>query len=225
MGPFSHLTMAVQLAPVLRPGNLDEFYWGAVAPDIRYLAYIQREKTHISQECIDEYEARYPHLRSFLLGYRVHVLTDQVDINRMIRSTFPVNVITKIRRKPISQQQTTMLVEMYYLRTANGAGRLAGEYNEVLADLGILPEQALKFQHALQRYFLERSFDAALPAFQEIGMIQSSRVERYLKAYQNMQKQGVLSSLFLHAVQNARINANVVDYVRTCLTNQVHSSR
>ena len=77
MGPYSHYFLAAKLAPILKPGDPAAYHWGAIVPDIRYLAKIRRADTHLEQDRIREMAARYPHLSSFLLGYQVHCLIDE----------------------------------------------------------------------------------------------------------------------------------------------------
>ena len=73
MGPYSHIVVAGQLATYIQPENPSEYYWGAVAPDIRYLiAGMPRSQTHISAERILSYRVQYPALRDFVKGYLVH---------------------------------------------------------------------------------------------------------------------------------------------------------
>jgi hypothetical protein len=88
MGPYSHYTLATRLEPSLQPENRKTYYWGAVAPDIRYLANMRREQTHLGLERINELKSYYPHLRSFLSGYQVHILTDQIDVSQAVGAAF-----------------------------------------------------------------------------------------------------------------------------------------
>jgi hypothetical protein len=215
MGPYSHYILAAKLEPSLQPEQPAAYYWGAVAPDIRYLANLRRDHTHLGQDRILELTACYPHLRSFLLGYQVHVLIDQIDVAHSIGAAFPLNLVQKVRRKKISSQQMTMLVEMYYFQSGISGQPLSGEHNEVLSDLGITSEQTRVFHQGLQEYFDARSLEAAVYAFQKIGMIQNDRLQKYLNAYRTMQKQKVLNFLLILTIKNARLDSRVLDHVRS----------
>ena len=217
MGPYSHYILAAKLQPSLLPEKPAAYSWGAVAPDIRYLANLRRDHTHLGQDRIQELAACYPHLRSFLLGYQVHVLIDQIDVTRIVGAAFPLNLVQKVRRKNLSSQQMVMLVEMYYLQSGISGQPLSGDHNEILSDLGITPEQSRIFHQGLQEYFEARSFEAAISAFQKIGMIQNDRMEKYMTAYRSMQKHKVVNSLFMLSVKNARLDSHVINHVRSNL--------
>ena len=73
MHPYSHLVIAAKLEALIKPDTVQDYYWSAVAPDIRYLANMRREHTHLDQDRIRELMVCYPHLRSFLSGYQVHI--------------------------------------------------------------------------------------------------------------------------------------------------------
>jgi hypothetical protein len=220
MGPYSHYFLAAKLESTIQPENRKEYYWGAVAPDIRYLANMRRSQTHLELDRLKELISYYPHLCSFLSGYQVHILIDQFDqeeILRMVSASFPLNLLKKVLRRSISPEQMTMLMEMYYLQSGPLEVVLPGEHNEVLSDLGITPEQTLLFQQALRQYFGKRSFEAALSAFQKIGMIQNTRIEKYKHAYHKMQQGKATNLLIILSIKNARLESRVIKHVRSKL--------
>jgi len=218
MGPYSHYVLAAKLEQSIQPEDRKEYYWGAVAADIRYLANMRRIQTHLGQDRLKELVSCYPHLRSFLLGYQVHVLIDQFeqeDISQMVSAAFPLNLLKKMLRKSIAPEQMIMLVEMYYLQSETTGEALSGKHNEVLSDIGITPEQTSVYQQALKEYFGSRSFDVALSTFQTIGMIQNSRIEKYRNAFRAMQKRKVMNTLFMLSIKNARLDSRVMEHVRS----------
>jgi hypothetical protein len=221
MGPYSHYVLAAKLEQSIQPEDRKEYYWGAVAADIRYLANMRRSQTHLGQDRLKELFACYPHLRSFLLGYQVHVLIDefeQDELMQMVSDSFPLNLLKKLRRKSIAPEQMILLVEVYFLQNVNVTEALSGSHNEVLSDLGITSEQTNIYQQALQAYFRLRSFDAALCAFQAIGMIQNSRFEKYRNAFKAMQKRKIMTSLLMLSIKNARLDSRVMEHVRSNMT-------
>jgi hypothetical protein len=227
MGPYSHYALAVKLEQSIRPENLKEYYWGAVAADIRYLANMRRAQTHVKTDRINELVVCYPPLRSFLLGYRVHLLIDECDqdmILQMVSASFPLNLLKIFRRKSITPEQMIMFVEMYFLQSGTVGEGISGEHNEVLADFGITPEQVSLYQQSLQDYFRNRSFEAALTAFQKIGMIQNSRIEKYRTAFRAMQKRKVLNSLFMLSIKNSGLESRVMEHVRSKMTGSANAS-
>ena len=112
MGPYSHYYLASRLEAHLRPAQAAEYYWGAVAPDIRYLAQMSRDQTHLAPEALAELPNRYPHLVSFVLGYQVHCRLDQIDVAQWVSSAFPMRWMGR----QLSAQRATMLVEIFFLR-------------------------------------------------------------------------------------------------------------
>lgn len=216
MGPYSHYILAAKLEESLQPELPQAYYWGAVVPDIRYLANMRRDHTHLGPDRFNELMSCYPNLRSFLLGYQVHILIDQMDVSQIINAAFPINLLKMVLRKNISPQQIIMLVEMYYLQSGT-AGPLSGDHNEVLADLGITSQQTSVFRQALQEYFDNRTSEAAIAAFQKIGWIQNARVEKYLNAYLTMQKRKVMNTLLMISIRNARLDSRAIEHVHSCM--------
>lgn len=217
MGPYSHFALAKKLEAFIQPENPDEYYWGAVAADIRFLANMRRAQTHLGQDRLRELVSCYPHLSSFLTGFQVHVLIDDLTpdvISQMVNASFPLSLVNKLRRKRIAPEQMIMLVEMYYLQSVRVGGALSGTYNAVLSDLGITPEKTCVYQQALQEYFGNRTIDAALSAFQKIGMIPNSRMEKYQNAFQTMQKHKMMNALFILSIKNSGLDARVMEHVR-----------
>lgn len=165
-----------------------------------------RAKTHLPLETIAGWEVEYPELKSFILGYRVHCLLDQIDVKRVIGRAFPFFLIEPVKR--ISGQQMTMLAELHFIRTRNGSQiplSITGAYNSILRDLGISTEMCAAMANGLRQYFANPAFDTAVNAFSRIGMVDNSRVERYIRAAESLQKNRLLTDLLLWGVKNARL--------------------
>jgi hypothetical protein len=211
MGPFSHYYLAAKLQPVLQPEEPAQYLWGAVVPDIRYLAQLRREHTHVGRERLAEGYERYPHLKSFLLGYQVHCEIDQIDVAALIRSAFPFNVLRHVLRRDLSAQQLTMLVEMDFLQKPFPAlVRLAGTHNDVLRELGIVSEQTQAFYQTMQTYIDSHSIDGAVSAMDQLGMIENARLEKYRIAHQTLKNKKFIQALLLLSVRNAKVDQVVL---------------
>lgn len=217
MGPYSHYVLAAKLAPVLQPHDPAAYAWGSIIPDIRYLAGMRRDHTHLNQVRLRALASRYPHLASFLLGYQVHCLLDEIDVSWVIGAAFPLNVIGRALRKNVSQQQLTMLAEMYFLQSTVMDIAFAGGHNEVLNDLGVTPDQTGTFFQAMQAYFRFHSLDAAISAFKEIGMIKNGRLEKYQNAYEAMRRSKLMNDILLLSMKNARLEAHATNHVLSSL--------
>lgn len=60
MNLYAHAILANELLPLARPANAAEFIWGSVALDIRYLAAMRWETTHLPNKEIASLLSRYP---------------------------------------------------------------------------------------------------------------------------------------------------------------------
>jgi hypothetical protein len=213
MGPYSHYFLANRIISLVRPENEGEYYLGSVVPDIRYLAGMRRAQTHIDAQRILEYSVRYPHLKSFLQGYRVHCLIDEIDLQKVVGKFFPLNIINMLSNEKISQPQITMLVELYYLQTAPLGQPLSGSQNEMLAELGVESTHIDNFVSAMREYIQSPSYETGFSTFQRIGMINSSRVEKYKGAAHQLQKNALFRNFLMLAVKNANLTQLAVAHV------------
>jgi hypothetical protein len=218
MNPYSHYLLASKAAPFIQPARLDEYYLGSIIPDIRYLAGMRREQTHLSRAKIREYRVTYPHLDSFLRGYQVHCLIDEIELAKVASATFPFNLLKWVLRKNLSQQQITVLVELYYMQSTHMDWQIKEDHNEVMTDLGITPAQTETYLDAMKEYLPAPSFETALSCFQKIGYpTKSSRSEKYLQAYQSLERNRLLKRVLLLAIKNVHLDQVVVNYVRAGL--------
>jgi hypothetical protein len=110
-----------------------------------------------------------------------------------------------------------MLVEMHFLQSPVTGTRLSGSMNEVLNGFGLTPGQAYEYCRAMQEYIQSHSLDGALAAFQKIGMIEDTRIEKYLHAYRSLEKRRFLLGLFLLGVKTSRLESKVMEHVQTGL--------
>jgi len=217
MNPYSHYLLASKIAPFIKPVCLEAYYLGSIISDVRYLAGMRRDQTHISQAQIREYLISYPNLDSFLRGYQVHCLIDEIDIAKVASKAFPFNLLKWVLHKNISQQQIFVLVELFYMQSTHMDWQIKEEHNEVLTDLGITPAQMETYLNAMKAYLPSPSFETALSCFQKIGYMKSSRSEKYFQAYQSLERNRMLKTLLLMGVKNANLDRGVVNYVRAGL--------
>ena len=134
---YSHLIIADAVKPYLQPDDLDAYHLGATVADIRHWVSMRRAQTHISAEKVAAYLARYPHLRSFVLGYLVHILSEectaQLGLDEAILRRFPLCLV----RRRLPAQFMTVLYEWHCYESESRSYRVSAEGNEMLADLGI----------------------------------------------------------------------------------------
>ena len=56
MGSYSHIIIANELESFIKPDNTQNYYWGVIAPDVRYVVKgMHKRQTHISSGKITDY--------------------------------------------------------------------------------------------------------------------------------------------------------------------------
>lgn len=201
MNLYSHLVLARTVEPILCPEDPAEYYWGAIIPDIRYLAGMPRSQTHLPLEEIDRLMHRFTHLRDFLLGFRAHCLIDKIDVSTAVGGQFPLS----LARARFSPQMLTMMVEYYYVRTGRFAQLVSGKYNDALISLGIEPDQCAAFAGAANQYIASPTFNTALDAFKNLGMIDNRRIDRYIQGARRIESSALIKPVLLWAVRRAKL--------------------
>jgi len=183
---YSHLVIAHALIPRLRPGDLDEYRWGAVVPDIRYLAGMRRRQTHPAIPAVRAWLEQAPALRDFSLGYLVHVLADERDAAGTLYARIPLRAL----RRRLPRSLAAVLLEAAYAEKAPLEARVSGSYNPLLAELGVAPAFVAPFALAANRYAAAPSTTTALEMMAELGLSDAggalapsrqARLQRYLR--------------------------------------------
>ena len=213
MNTFTHYSLAARLAPVFNPPDRAAYAWGAVVPDIRYLAGFQRSQTHLPSERLQAWREQYPQLDSFILGYQVHCLLDEVAVARLVGAAFPIHLISAVTRKKLSPQQFVMLLELYQIETSPPLPPITGDHNEILDELGITPEQSRLCSEVFYEYTCSPSFDTAFTAFQRLGIIQDARIEKYVRAARSIQNRPLIKKLLFVGIRNSHIVQKSLDFV------------
>jgi len=203
MNLYAHAVLANHLLPLVKPADPAEYLWGTVIPDIRYLTGMRRNVTHLPDEEIMGWFVRYPDRESFIQGYRVHCLLDRINTVQVIGGKFPLNLVSRIRRKPFSSQQMAVIVELYYQKTAPQGVTLNGSHNAILDELGVSAEQSEVYASALGDYLAAPSFETAMIVFPRLGVIEDSRVEKYVSAYRGIQNNRLLLWMMTSSAKNA----------------------
>ncbi len=209
MNLYTHAVLANHLLPLVRPADSAAYLWGAVAPDIRYLAGMPRAQTHLPLEKIDTWREQFPGCASFIQGYRVHLLIDQVDPLEAICASLPLRLFRPVLVKRLRSRMAAVAIELYYHRTQPQGIALAGSHNPVLDSLGITPQQSAEFASVLAGYLPAPSFQSAAAAFARLGLIEDTRVERYAAEYRRLQENPALLALLMWSVKRARLEDNL----------------
>ncbi len=211
MNLFTHAVLAKHLQPLVNPKNPAEYLWGSVIPDIRYLARMRRKTTHLRDDEIVAWFSRYPALESFIQGYRVHCMLDQIDTVQVIGNAFPFSLLPSLLRRRFSSQQMAVVIELYYHKVFPEGLVLSGEHNQILEDLGIQAGHTVLYAAADADYFACPSYETAAASFARLGIIDDTRIEKYMKAYQRIQGNPLLRWALMTSAKNARLEQKATD--------------
>lgn len=210
MNPYSHVVVASKLESLVQPENLEEYYWGSVVPDIRYPTHMQRERTHLSPQRIFELSCQYPHLRSFLQGYLVHCLCDEIELRTVFLHHFPFSLF----EKEIYHQRVAVLLELFYFENEKLNIEVSGVHNEVLAELGLSESASRKFSQFINQYLIASSYEFRVSAlFQLLGREHDRRIEKYLRASKSFDKNRLLRSILFLGLRTGKISEEIVSKV------------
>lgn len=215
MNPYSHIVVASKLEPFVKPENLKEYYWGTIAPDIRYLAAMQRQQTHLPSRKIVEFISQYPHLKSFLQGYLVHCLSDEIDLGEIFFQHFPFSIL----RSRMSRQQIAAILELFYFENEKVNVQMSGIYNEVLTKLDLSETISTKFSRSINQYTTSSSPESRLSELlQLLSLENDSRIEKYMKAAKGFQKNQLLKNVLFVGIRAGKISDEIVSKVSLLLS-------
>lgn len=210
MNPYSHLVIAAELEKDIRPGQADEYYWGAIVPDIRYIADMRRDQTHLSSERILQYINKYPELDSFIKGYLVHCLTDFVDLQALLNQ--------RILFRPILQsfphQFVPVMLESYFIEHTKLDIQLLAKPNNMLNDLKINNEHISIFSTMIKPLVTNPSFQNALEFLKTLGH-SNPRIEEYSNAARNFDGNILLKSVLFTLSNIPKLKQQVISEIRS----------
>ncbi len=160
---YTHLVTASQMEPVLRPADRHAYYLGAIVPDLRYMAGIPRDGTHLPLRDIAAWLERYPHLHDFILGYLVHCALDELEIRQVVFRKLPLAPVQSLMRRKLAHT----LLETYYIDHTVVTICLPEYGNEILDRLGLTEPLVCEFTGWLNRFLREPSFEMELEFLRE----------------------------------------------------------
>lgn len=202
---YSHLFVASNLEKRLNPQSREDYYLGAVIPDIRYYCGLSRHNTHLPIEEIVEFGNLYPHLHSFVLGYLVHCGVDELVLTDIVLRRFPFSLI----RNRLPPQFTPVLFEYYLLEKIPLQKRVSESSNEMLDDLGIDPTAVLFLSRQLNKFFSAPSCRSELNVAQNLGLLNHSGVKGYLRAANTIHRNSVLKKLLFASIDLEDVNRQI----------------
>jgi hypothetical protein len=201
MYPYSHLVVASWVEALLCPANREEYYLGAVIPDVRYYCRLPRRRTHLPAERIAGLAARYPHLQSFALGYMFHCAADDLRLPQLALRRLPLGPLRGVLPGPAAQ----VLLEFYFMERAHVRQHLAEGSNEILAGLGITDADVGAFARELNRFLAAPSYTAGLALARNLGLLNHPRAARYLRIARQLGRRRPLRRFLLASIETSAL--------------------
>jgi hypothetical protein len=176
--PYAHFVLAEQIA---REANLhvtdkSEYYVGAFYPDIRYFTKQPREKYHFAIEKLRTYELSNDVSKDFLLGYKVHLLIDEVweypELKQMYYEAFP-----SLIRKRMTRGLQALAFEMYCLEQPIEPVKLKPVENALTKDLGVQLSEITFAVNSMQKYIDAHSLESAYVMAEEAQLFPEARLK------------------------------------------------
>jgi hypothetical protein len=215
MNPYSHVVIASRLESLIKPENPAEYYWGAIAPDVRYIAVVPRQQTHVPAQKIVGFLSRYPNLKSFIQGYLVHCLSDEVHMGEIFFRQFPFSVL----KRKLSYQHIAVVLELFCFENEKVNISMSDTHNEVLAELGVNEAASAKLARSIGQYVMAGPAEARLAElFRLLGPKDNSHLEKYVKAAMGFQKNWLLKNVLFFGIRQGKIIDTIVSRVTALLS-------
>lgn len=160
--PFAHFALAQQIAQEAKLSitNWPNYYVGAFMPDIRYFTKQPRDKYHFDIEKLEPYFDSPLDTNDFLLGYKVHLIIDEVweypELKVLYKNSFP-----RLIRNRMTRGLQALAFEMYCLKQAIEPISIRPVSNQLTKDLDISTETIAWSVKSMQRYIDEQTLEAA----------------------------------------------------------------
>jgi len=149
---------------------------------------------------------RNPHLKSFLQGYWVHCLADELDLTGIMGRKFPLN----LRENQLSPPQCTLILELFNIsRERPVRVTVSGSHNPILNELGVGAEHVAVFAQAIQQYLSLPSLSSLVSLYQTLGLACDDRLEKYRLAGVQFQRNWFQRNLIYLGLQVGKINQDI----------------
>jgi hypothetical protein len=176
--PYAHFVLAERIANEAHLNITDkaEYYVGAFYPDIRYFTKQPREKYHFAVEKLEPFENSNDVSKDFLLGYKVHLLIDEVweypEIKEAYKQAFP-----SLIRSRMTRGLQALAFEMYCLEQPVEAIKLEPVENSLTKDLGVQMSEIIFAVNAMQKYIDAHSLESAYVMAEEAQLFPEARLK------------------------------------------------
>ena len=174
--PYSHYVLAQAIA---NEGNLPiknraEYLVGAFMPDIRYFTQQPREKYHFPVERLEPY-FQTDTSADYLLGYKVHLLIDEVweypELKEAYKKAFPPLI-----RQRMTRGLQALAFELYCLKQPVDVVGLKPIQNDLTKALEISSLDIERAVASMRRYLEHHNLEAALTMAKETRLFPEHRL-------------------------------------------------
>lgn len=176
--PYSHYVVAqatAQRAP-LPITNFSDYHVGAFYPDIRYFTKLPREKYHFPSWQLGGLTADTDTSPDFALGYKVHLLIDEVweepEIAQAYKRSFPLPIQNRMTRN-----FQALAFEMHCLRQPVRIVELKPVENDLIRHLNATRAHTERAITSMQRYLQQHDLEAALVMAKETELFPEARLQ------------------------------------------------
>ncbi|MEM7030330.1 MAG: hypothetical protein AAF629_12240 [Chloroflexota bacterium] len=199
MFSYTHLVVANRLLSRFSVENEAEYYLGALIPDIRYLSDVPRDQTHFRAKDLLPYFERYPELQSFMTGYFVHCLIDDLEygLNIGLLKRFPLAPFRRFLRT----RYASIILELYCVESIDVSCRLAETSNDFLRQLAIPDHDVVLFAQQLNDFLKCPDFDRQLALAQSVGVQIPTRFDRYARFYKAIKRRPIWLALLFKGLR------------------------
>lgn len=176
--PYSHYVLAQAIArkAAFAVDNPSDYCVGAFLPDIRYFTKCPREKYHFSVGKLAGYTQAADDISpDFLMGYKVHLLIDEVWEEPTIKAAYHRAFPPFVRRR-MSRGLQALAFELFCLRQPTQDVQLIPVENRLTKSLLIRAEELTKAVDAMQRYIDKHDLAAALEMARELNLFPQNRL-------------------------------------------------
>lgn len=201
--PYSHFVLAQQIAVEadLNIKNWSDYYVGAFMPDIRYFTRQPREKYHFEVEKLEPYFESPLDTNDFLLGYKVHLMIDEVweysELKTLYKNSFP-----RLIRSRMTRGLQALAFEMFCLKQTIMPIKISFVQNKLINDLGISEQDITWSVSSMQRYLDEHNLEAAYKMAKETQLFPEQRL-RVVENVVNRMKNPIIRFMVEQVVTRA----------------------
>ena len=150
---------------------------------------------------------KYPHLESFIQGYLIHCLTDDVEVGVLLRQRVTLLPYLKLA----STQFIATIIELFYIENYPVHRPVSGDANEMLTEIGIL-DKFIKAEFNILKPYLEKPCLEAIYTYMESGV--NPRLQNYLEEIEGIKNDPLVRQLWFDLADLNRLNQQVVSQIR-----------